>query len=114
MTSKLSDADAAIAVIAEVAGKRREHDAIMRTMGENLVTFFAMLLAFACIATNRYAAAVGAILFITTDSIFTNVLRSRMTDLNREILDHVTQVYVSVQRQLPPTIEGEEWRRDAP
>lgn len=114
MTSKLSNADAAITVIAEVTGKRREHDAIMRTMGDNAVTLFMMLLAFSAIVMNIYWLAVVMILVLTVDLILMNVLHARMTHMNREILDHVTQVYVSVQRQLPPTIEGEEWRRDAP
>lgn len=114
MTPKLSHDDATVAVLAEVTSKRREHDAIVRTMGENLFTIFVMCFAFACIAMGRDAMAMGAIIVLVTDSIFTNVLRSRMTDLNRVILDQVTEIFKTAAKTLPPSREGEEWRRDHP
>lgn len=114
MKPTLTNDDATVAVLAEVTSKRREHDAIMRTMGENLVTIFLMCFTFVCIATDRYNLAVGAIVALATDSILTNVLRSRMTDLNRVILDQCAEIFKTAVKTLPPSIEGEEWRRDQP
>lgn len=106
---KLSDQDAALNVMAEVMVKRREHEAIMRTMQENAFTVFVMLFAFSSIAVNSYWPAVGAVIVLAADTIYTKVLYAHAMDLNRAILNRMAEVFRSL---APPGVSGEEWRRD--